>query len=717
MSIAISDDHRALADTASDFLLKQGARAAARALLEAPTEELPPFWDSLRALGWHGLHIPEDLGGSGYGLEELVVVVEELGRAIAPGPFVPSAIASAVLVAAGDDATKAAWLPRLAEGSVAGAVALSGSVDVQDGVATGDAGTVLGGGLAGVLLVGTGDDVAVIEVGPGVTVTTPANLDGTRRSARVALDGAAATVLPGARSTLTDLARLLLSAEAVGVARECTELAADYAKVREQFGRPIAMYQAVKHHCANMLVATELATSAVWDAARAAATGGDQLSYTAAVAATLAGPAADLCANLCMQVHGGIGFTFEHDCHLYLRRATTLLALLEPDAAAAQLTDLTRAGVRRAKTVELPPEAELIRDEVRAFAETIKDLGGDEQRSKLIETGYVMPHWPTPWGRAAGAIEQLVIEQEFTAAGVKRPAYGITGWVILTLIQYGTEDQVARWVPSALSQDVIWCQLFSEPDAGSDAAGIKTKATRVDGGWLVNGQKVWTSGAHVAGMGFATVRTDPTVPKHEGITTMVIDMHAEGVEVRPLRMTTGQSEFNEVFFNDVFVPDDDVVGPVDGGWTVARATLGNESVSIGGGQGGMSLPGDALIPPFDAHPERLGGGAARVGRYIADNQAMTLLNLRSASRAVAGAAPGAEGAITKLVLSEIGHDAAAILTELNGPDAVFMDGAGGMSNLLVLMHRGMSIAGGTSEIKRNQIGERLLGLPRDPLVK
>ncbi len=213
------------------------------------------------------------------------------------------------------------------------------------------------------------------------------------------------------------------------------------------------------------------------------------------------------------------------------------------------------------------------------------------------------------------------------------------------------------------------------------------------------------------------MRTNPDVPKHEGITTMVIDMHAEGVEVRPLKMTIGTSEFNEVFFNDVFIPDDDVVGPVDGGWTVARATLGNESVSIGGGDGGMSMPGSMLVAPFDEHPERLAGGAGRVGRYIAEHQAMGLLNLRSANRAVAGGAPGPEGAMTKLVLSEIGHEAAAILTELNGPDAAFMDGAAGMSNMLVLMHRGMSIAGGTSEIKRNQIGERILGLPRDPLIK
>jgi alkylation response protein AidB-like acyl-CoA dehydrogenase len=197
---------------------------------------------------------------------------------------------------------------------------------------------------------------------------------------------------------------------------------------------------------------------------------------------------------------------------------------------------------------------------------------------------------------------------------------------------------------------------------------------------------------------------------------MVIDMHAEGVEVRPLRMPTGNSEFNEVFFNDVLVPDDNVVGPVDGGWTVARATLGNESVSIGGGQGGMATPGELFLAPLDAHPERLPGGAARVGRYIANTQAVQLLNLRSAYRAVAGGGPGPEGNVTKLVLSEIGHEAAAMLAALTGPDAAFLDGPGSTAGLLVLMHRAMSIAGGTSEIKRNQIGERILGLPRDPLI-
>jgi alkylation response protein AidB-like acyl-CoA dehydrogenase len=718
MSLAITDDHRALADTASDFLAKHGSRAAARALLEAPTEGLPPFWDDLRALGWLGLHVPEEHGGSGYGLPELVVVVEELGRAVAPGPFVPTVIAGAVLAAAAPADIAAQHLPGLAGGDTTGAAALGGDVELRDGAAHGSAGVVLGGGLADILLVPAGDDVAVVDVrGEGVRVEVPANLDPTRRSARVTLDGVPVQVLPGARQVLVDLARTIIAAEATGVARECTELAAEYAKVREQFGRPIATFQAVKHHCANMLVSAELATAAVWDAARAAAAGGDQLSLTAAIAATLALPAADQNAQLNIQVHGGIGFTWEHDAHLYLRRATALEAVLEAARAAADVTDLTRAGVRRAGSVDLPPEAEPLREVVRAFADEIKDLDGDAQRAALIDSGYVMPHWPRPWGRDAGAVEQLVIEQEFKTAGISRPGYGITGWVILTLIQHGTDDQVQRWVRPALNQDVIWCQLFSEPDAGSDAAGVKTRATRTDGGWLVNGQKVWTSGAHVARYGLATVRTNPDAPKHNGISTMVIDMKAEGVEVRPLKMPTGNSEFNEVFFNDVFVPDDDVVGPVDGGWTVARATLGNESVSIGGGQGGMSLPGDTFIAPFDAHPERLDGGAPRLGRYIAVHHAMGVLNLRSAHRAVAGGGPGPEGNVTKLVLSENGHEAAAMLNELSGPDAAFLEGPGAMSGMLVLMHRAMSIAGGTSEIKRNQIGERILGLPRDPLIK
>ena len=723
MSIAITEEHRALAQTVAGLLTKHQSRAAARNLLTtAQADARPAFWGELSGLGLLGLHIRPEHGGSGFGLLETLVVAEQMGRYLAPGPFVPTVVTSAVLAAAGPGDLRKRLLPGLADGSVIGAVALGGEVRLAHGAATGKAGVVISGHLADVLLVPAGEDVLVIEKSAGrVRAEVPANLDPSRPAARVSLDGAPATVLPGARRLLTAVARAVLAAEAAGIASQTTELAAEYAKVRQQFGRPIATFQAVKHHCANMLVAAEVAAAATWDAGRAGigiGVDGDQLSYTAAIAAALAIPAAVSNASLNIQVHGGIGFTWEHDAHLYLRRAAAMAAVLDTEQAAIEVTDLVRRGVRRAAAIDLPAEAEPIRAAVRLDVARLRELTGEARKQALIGTGYVIPHWPKPWGRDASAIEQLVIEQEFATAGIKRPRYGITGWVVLTLIQHGRPDQVTRWVRPALNQDVTWCQLFSEPDAGSDAAGIRTRATRVEGGWRINGQKVWTSSAHVASFGLATVRTNPDAPKHEGITTMVIDIHAPGVTVRPLKMPTGNSDFNEVFFDDVFVPDADVVGPVDAGWTVARATLGNESVSIGGGDGGtMTMPGEAFIAALDAHPERLAGGAGRVGRQIARTQAMGVLNQRSAYRAVAGSGPGPEGNIAKLLLSEVGHETAAIMAELAGPDAAFLEGKGAMAATLVLMNRAMSIAGGTSEIKRNQIAERILGLPRDPLIK
>ncbi len=727
MSIAITEEHRALAQTVAGLLTKHQSRSAARSLLGADADARPAFWAELSGLGLLGLHISEEHGGSGFGLPETLIVAEQMGRYLAPGPFVPTVVTSAVLALAGPGELQKRLLPALADGSMIGAAALGGEVRHANGTATGKAGVVISGHLADVLLVPAGDDVLVIEKSAGgVRAEVPANLDQSRRAARVSLDAAPATVLPGARGLLTDVARAVLAAEAAGIASETTGQAAEYAKVRQQFGRPIATFQAVKHHCANMLVAAELAAAAGWDAGRAGIDGGDQLRYTAAIAAALAVPAAVSNASLNIQVHGGIGFTWEHDAHLYLRRAAAIAAVVDTEQAAIEVTDLVRRGVRRAAAIDLPAAAEPIRAAITPDVARLRDLRGKARKQALIETGYVMPHWPKPWGRDASAVEQLVIEQEFATAGIKRPSYGITSWIILTLIQHASPEQVARWVRPALNQDVIWCQLFSEPGAGSDAAGIRTRATRVKGdseggtgggGWRINGQKVWTSDAHVADFGLATVRTNPDAPKHQGITTMVIDMHAPGVTIRPLRMPTGNSHFNEVFFDDVFVPDTDVVGPVDAGWTVARATLGNESVSIGGGDGAMSMPVEAFIAPLDAHPGRLAGGAGRVGRQISRTHAMGVLNQRSAYRAVAGGAPGPEGNITKLLLSEIGHETAMIMAELAGPDAAFLDGDGAMAATLMLMNRAMSIAGGTSEIKRNQIAERILGLPRDPLLK
>ncbi|WP_197509298.1 acyl-CoA dehydrogenase family protein, partial [Mycobacterium sp. E3247] len=265
-------------------------------------------------------------------------------------------------------------------------------------------------------------------------------------------------------------------------------------------------------------------------------------------------------------------------------------------------------------------------------------------------------------------------------------------------------------------QEEIWCQLFSEPEAGSDAASIKTRATRVDGGWQINGQKVWTSGAQYCARGLATVRTDPEAPKHAGITTVIIDMKGPGVEVRPLRQITGGSEFNEVFFNDVFVPDEDVVGAPNSGWTVARATLGNERVSIGGSGSFYEGLAPTLVQLAQQQSDRLAGAPVRIGSFLADDHALRLLNLRRAARSVEGAGPGPEGNITKLKLAEHMVDGAAIWAALAGPEVALMDGPGAIVGRLAMGARGMAIAGGTSEVTRNQIAERILGMPRDPLI-
>jgi len=580
---------------------------------------------------------------------------------------------------------------------------------------TGDAGPVLGACVADILLLPVGDDLVIVERdASGMHLVTVDSLDPTRRLAEVRCDGVPVNdeqVLPGGRTAALGLSRALAAAEAAGGAHACLEMATEYAKVRVQFGRTIGTFQAVKHHAANMLVSAELATAAAWDAARAVGLD-EQSALATAVAVPVALDAFVRNAQTNVQLHGGIGFTWEHDAHLYLRRAVASAALFGPAwSAQDDIVRLSRAGFRREYAIDLPPEASSYRAEAGAFAQRYRTLPEDARRTALVESGYLVPHWPKPWGRAASAIEQLVIEEEL--ADIETPNLGIGGWVTLTLVQHGTPEQIERWVRPSLERDLRFCQLFSEPNAGSDAAAVQTRATRVEGGWRVNGQKVWTSGAQDSNRGFATVRTDPEAAKHRGITMMVIDMQAPGIEVRPLREITGDALFNEVFFDDVFVPDEDVVGEVNQGWTVARATLGNERVTIGGGSR-ENVSACDLLPLLERHAPDDTALTRAVADVIAEEQAMRLLNLRQAVRAVAGGAPGPEGNVTKLLSAE--H--AQRVTELGMRIAALAAISGGEPELTYeyLFDRCLTIAGGTSEIGRNVIAERLLRLPRDPLV-
>ena len=717
--LAIGEEHRQLAETARAVLAGRDAAGAARAALDGAalngamsdsrTPPVPAFWKDAVNLGWLGLHIAGEHGGQGFGLPELAVVVEQLGRVVAPGAFVPTALALALIEECGAPEDQARLLPELLGGASPAAVGLPADLRWQAGGLLAGTSLVPDGRGAEMLLLPVAEDLAVLRPGPAMTVEPGRGIDPARGSARVTCAAAAPeAVLRGGARTAVILARTLAAAEAAGGARACTEAAVAYAKERVQFGRPIGSFQAVKHMCANMLVAAELATAAAWDAARAG-TRGEEAEFAAAVAADVALEAFVRCAELNIQVHGGIGFTWEHDAHLYLRRALALRGTAGD--AALDVARLALAGVDRRPALDLPPEAEAYRAQVRAFLEEYRRAPENRRRSLLVRSGYAFPHWPEPYGRGAGPVEQLVVEQELT--GVRRPELGIGTWVLPTLLRHGLPGQIDRWLWPSLDGELRWCQLFSEPAAGSDAAGIATRARRVDGGWLVTGQKVWTSDAQACNRGLATVRTDPDAPKHEGITMVVIDMTSPGVVVRPLREITGEAMFNEVFLDDVFVPVDDVVAEVNAGWTVARATLANERISIGGGV--EFAPATLAVEALRASaavggPDGDAGLRRDVGRLVAERQAIRLLSFRNAARAVTGADPGPEGGVTKLVSGEHQQRVADVLLRIGGAGAV-LDGDPAL-RYTVLFARALTIAGGTSEVIRTQIAERVLGLPR-----
>ena len=716
-ALAITDEHRDLADSAHGQLTRVDSRAAARATLEGGSAHPADIWKASAALGWNGLAIAEEHGGSGFGLSELAIVLEAQGHELCPGPFLPTVAAAVIIDRCGSDSLRAQLLPGLADGSTVAAVGLSGSVVVgSDLTVGGESPAVLGAPDADVLLLAAGEDVVVLDAAAsGVTVAALAGLDTTRTIGAVELSGVAAAedrVLRGAARRARTVFRILAAAEAVGVSWATLEMARDYAKVREQFGRTIGTFQAVKHHMANMLVGAEETTAAAWDAARSDDL--DSAWFAAAVAAAHAVETQIFNAEKNVQLHGGVAFTWEHDAHLYLRRARTLAAVMADGAdPLVDVVHAQRSGQAHGASFTLPPEAEDYRQQAREVATKVRSLAESERRDFLVDSGYLVPHWPKPWGRAADVVEQLVIEEEFR--DVDLPDLGITGWVTLTVAQAGTDDQRERWVEPVLRGKEMWCQLFSEPGAGSDAAAVRTSAKRVDGGWEVTGQKVWTSLARQCQWGLATVRTDADAPKHAGVTMMAIDMNAPGVQVKPLREITGDSHFNEVFFDGVFVPDSEVVGDVNRGWLVARATLGNERISIGRGSSTtIAFSIDDLVKLLDRVPVP----AAYVrpaGEVIAHFHTLRLLNLRRASRAIAGAEPGPEGNVTKLVLAEQQQRLTELGMELAGTAAV----VGQMPRLMrsYMGGRAITIAGGTSEISRNTIAERILGLPRDPLLK
>lgn len=665
MSIAITPEHYELADSVRSLVARVAPSEVLHAALESPVENPPPYWQAAAEQGLQGVHLAESVGGQGFGILELAVVLAEFGYGAVPGPFVPSAIASA-LIAAHDPQAKV--LAELATGAAIAAYALdSGLTATRHGdvlVIRGEVRAVPAAAQASVLVLPVAiesRDEWVVLRNDQLEIEAVKSLDPLRPIAHVranAVDVSDDALLSNLTMTTAHaLMSTLLSAEAVGVARWATDTASAYAKIREQFGRPIGQFQAIKHKCAEMIADTERATAAVWDAARALDDAGESSSdveFAAAVAATLAPATAQRCTQDCIQVHGGIGFTWEHDTNVYYRRALMLAACFGRGSEYPQrvVDTATTAGMRPVD-IDLDPSTEKLRAQIRAEVAALKAMPREPRTVAIAEGGWVLPYLPKPWGRAASPVEQIIIAQEFTAGRVKRPQIAIATWIVPSIVAFGTDNQKQRLLPPTFRGDIFWCQLFSEPGAGSDLASLATKATRVDGGWRITGQKIWTTGAQYSQWGALLARTDPSAPKHNGITYFLLDMKSEFVD---------------------FVRDYRFEGQFD---QVARH---------------------------------------RAGQLIAEGHATKLLNLRSTLLTLAGGDPMAPAAISKLLSMRTGQGYAEFAVSSFGTDAVIGDTERlpGKWGEYLLASRATTIYGGTSEVQLNIIAERLLGLPRDP---
>ncbi len=777
VSFTPGEDTEDLRRIVRGFLEKRSPAEEVRRLMRSPTGYDPATWrQAAQELGLHGLAVPEEYDGSGATPVELGVVFEEMGAALFCGPFLASVgLAATALVELGDPQACTAHLPGIAAGGTIATLAWAGSSPADSSLAaTGDeqgwrlSGTaplVLDGACVDLVLVAarttTGMSLFAVDgAATGLTRTGLTAMDSTRRLAELRFDDAQGQLLGaegGAGQALRrayDLAALYLAAEQLGGAARSLATAVEYAGTRVQFGRPIGSFQAIKHRCADMLVDVESARSVVYHGLWTAVHDPANLAVAASLARSVASDAYQSVAAHTIQIHGGIGFTWEHSAHLYLKRAKSSQLLFGSPVAhrarLAELLDLAAAGGCHggpagdaAKTEARPdptPEQEALQQAISTFLDAHpvpdpEDRAADRAfREARFDAGLAVVNFAEGHGgQGLDASLQGLVEERFDQAGAAdhtaRNVIGL-GMALPTIHAHGTPEQRARYLRPCFSGEEIWCQLFSEPGAGSDLAALATRAVRDGDDFVVNGQKIWTSLGHVARFGLLLARTDPDVPKHKGLTYFLLDMTSPGVEVRPLRQLTGEAEFNEVYFTDVRVPAGQVLGEVGGGWRVAMTTLANERVSLG------ARPAERGTGPI-GQLMAVYREAARAGRTDAATteqvmllwtraEAARLTNARAAAQT--GREPGPEGSIAKLQMAELNKAIYEVCVNLSGPAGLLIDHYDEIAPDFASVHGGAdvrkaylrslanSIEGGTSEVLRNILGERVLGLPGEPRV-
>jgi alkylation response protein AidB-like acyl-CoA dehydrogenase len=771
MGYEISDVQAALCD-AVDSVAGAGQ---SRACFDGGSAVDRALWSHLTKLGFLGSSVAVDFGGVGGSFKDETLVAERLGYHTAALPYTTASVLCFILAELGDPAKD--LLVETIGGSKVATAAISASRELDLGIiaeASGDQHWQLSGGVDD-LLEGAGVDALVIPVerdaavdwfaldavAAGVHVTDQPSLDATQRLGSLTCSRAPATRLGScsaavARAAL-QRARVLSAANAAGAAARALDLSVAYAKQRHQFGQPIGRFQAVKHQLADMLINLENAKSAVYNGAEAI--DGDRHDRVLAVlmAKAVATENAVAVVHAAIQVHGGIGFTWEHDLHLLLRRAKSMqLVLGDPDvhfdaigaALFAQRSERS-SEVQRSKAETLSAIVDETGDheflaEFSSWLDANLPSGWGtpdyqlprdpaEQRAALIELQRTLAggrwigiHWPARFGgRDATLAQQVAYHAELTRRGIPQlPGHrGIT-IVGPTLIKHATPEQQARFIDRIRTGDDLWAGGFSEPEAGSDLASLRTRGV-IDGDEIcINGSKIWTSSARWCNWIYTLVRTNSEKPKHQGISVVLVPLDHPGITVRPIRQITGAADFNEVFFDHVHVPVDHIVGPVGDGWRVNRTTLSHEhSTLFIGAQARYARSVDAIIDGVLRRETNAESPAAlrhrnQLARHWAISQLMLVNGMRNVARVQAEGQPGPEGSIMKVFGQESEKALFELAFDLVGPKAVLDRRADGVPDrgkwlFGYLGSRAATIGGGTSEIHRNKIGENVLGLPRD----
>ena len=762
-------DASMLRDSAAAFCAKSAPVSRLRALRGQPTPWSREVWGEMAELGWTAMLLPERVGGLGLDLEAMAITLEELGRVAAPEPLLECAGLSALVLGALEGEAADALAEGVASGESLVVTAWQGharkpvvewsSVQASDTAA----GHALQGRLHAVACADVADHwlVAALHGDTPALFAVPCNADGARLEARSLSDGSRLYALvldrvevpaeallasgPAAEAALEcalEGATVLAAAYLTGLARQSFQITLDYLKTREQFGKPIGAFQVLQHRAVNLWTQVEVARTVLEQVSQAwpQATRRSDQARLASRAKYRATDVAVRVTREAVQMHGGMGFTDDCDVGLYLNRALVVCASFGNAAwhlqRLANQGEETATAAENGKVVENPPDGDWnalpdddFRATVRHWLEQNYPAGmrymtrrvhWDESKAwyaKLYERGWAAPGWPRQYGgMGLSPAKLLVFMEEQERWGVARtPDMGII-MVGPLLIRHGTDEQRAHYLPKSLSGEYIWCQGYSEPNAGSDLASLRTEAV-VDGDdFIVNGQKTWTTLAQDATHIFLLVRTDKAAKKQAGISFLLVDMKTPGITVRPIRNIAGHAEFCEVFFDNVRVPRANLVGEANKGWTMAKALLSFERIFLGSPkqcQYALKRLRDA------AYSAGLMDDPAFVERYTKlrqDVQDLETLYARFADVVKRGEPLGADVSMLKPWATETFQALSELVIEAAGAQGAVVEKAEfGESEVefmsLFYNSRPATIYGGSNEIQRGILAKAVLDLP------